>query len=329
MRALAYHRYGGPEVLGMAELPDPEPGPEEVLVRVRAAGVNPLDWRLRSGHLRPFLRASFPMVPGADLAGEVVTAGSAVRRFQPGDAIYAMLPPAAGGASAELARVPVDAAAGKPDNLSFEQAAAVPLAALTALQALRNLGRTAPGMRVLVNGGSGGVGHFAVQIARTLQAEVTAVASSRNQELLAELGAHHTVDYTERDFLDLGRQWDVIFDAAARRSFWECLPALSRRGVYVTTLPGGGPAFAWLATRVAGLVGYGKRASFVMVQGRGDELEELRQWIEAGRVLPRIDRTFPLEEGAAAQKESEEGHTRGKIVLTLADGTAERAGEAA
>lgn len=321
MRAAVYHRYGGPEVLGVRDLADPRPGPEDLLVRVRAAAVNPVDWKIRRGLLRLFVRPSFPMVPGSDLAGEVVEVGTEVDRFRPGDPVYAMLRPQEGGACAQLAAVPQDAAARKPESLSFEQAAAVPLAALTALQALRDHGKLAPGMSLLVNGGAGGVGHFAVQLGKILGAEVTAVASGENQELLRRLGADEALDYEREDFTALGRRWDVILDAVARYDFPRCSRALSRRGIYITTLPALRSGFHWLATRVAGLFGYGKRASFVVVSPRGDELGELARLADGGDpggdLRPVIHGTWPLEAIAAAHEESQTHHARGKIVIRI------------
>lgn len=317
MRAAVYRSYGGPEVLEITETEAPRPGDDQLLVRVLAAGINPADWRLRSGGLRPFASATFPMIPGSDLAGEVVEVGPEVVHFMTGDAVYGMRVPAAGGACAELAAVPASAAALMPDSLSFTEAAAVPMAALTALQALRDRGRVAPGMRVLVHGGSGGVGSFAIQIARSLEARVGAVASTAHQELLRELGAEETFDYTAEDFTLRDRVWDLVFDVVGNRTFSEVASVLSREGRYVTTRPSAGLFLAVFATRLAGLFGYGRRAASVMVEARGDELVELADRIDAGEIRPVIHRTYPLEEIARAHAESETGHAPGKIVVTL------------
>ena len=317
MRAAVYRHYGGPEVLEVTEIDAPRPGAEELLVRVRAAGINPVDWKIRSGSLRPFASATFPMIPGCDLAGEVIEVGSGVTRFRPGDAVYAMLEPAAGGACGEVAAVPESAAAHLPETLSFTEAAAVPLAALTALQALRDKGRVAPGMRVLVNGGSGGVGSFAIQIAHRLGARVTAVAGTGNQELLRELGAQEAIDYTAEDFTLRNQVWDLVFDAVGNRTFSEVASVLSPEGRYVTTLPTLGLFLGAFATRFAGLFGFGRRAFAVLVAARGDELEQLAEWIDDGEVRPILHRIWPLEEIARAHEESESGHARGKIVVRL------------
>jgi len=318
VRGALYERYGGPEVLEVRDLEPPRPEDDEVLVRVRAAAVNPVDWKIRRGSLRPFASARFPMIPGSDLAGEVLETGSAVTRFQPGDAIYAMLQPAVGGACAERAVVPADAAGGKPDNLSFEEAAAVPLAALTALQALRDKGRIAPGMRVLVNGGSGGVGSFAIQIAKRMETEVTAVASGRNLDLLRALGADRAIDYQREDFTRRQQVWDVVLDTVSTHPFREVAHVLSPEGRYIHLQPTPGGFLLVLATRLAGLFGFRKRAETLLVQPRGPELEELKEWIGEGHLRPVLHGVYPLNEIARAHTESESGHARGKIVLSLA-----------
>jgi len=320
MRAALYDRYGGPDVLEVREIEAPRPQDGQLLVRVWGAGVNPVDWKIRTGSLRPFAGATFPMIPGSDLAGEVAEVASGVSRFQPGDPVFAMLQPTAGGACAEQAVVAETAAARMPENLSFEQAAAVPMAALTALQGLRDKGRIAPGMRVLVNGGSGGVGSFAIQIAHALGATVTAVASGRHLELLRELGAEEAIDYTREDFTRRDQVWDLVLDTVSNRSFPEAARVLSREGRLVSLLPSPGRLLALVATRVAGCLGYGKRAELEVVRSRGDELDEIREWIEAGEVRPVIHASFPLEEIARAHAESETGHARGKIVVTLGAG---------
>lgn len=315
-RAAVYERYGGPEVLEVRETGIPRLRNDGLLVRVWASGINPVDWKLRNGSLRPYSSATFPMTPGSDLAGEVLEVGSRVSRFQPGDPVFAMLPPTTGGACAELAAVPAALAAPMPENLSFEQAAAVPLAALTALQALREKGRLAPGMRVLVNGGSGGVGSFAIQIAHRLGATVTAVASGPNLDLLHELGADDALDYTREDFTRSDRVWDLVFDVVSNRSFPAVARVLSREGRQVSLLPSPGRLFFLLATHTAGWLGYGKRVELESVQARGSELDEIRTWIEAGEIRPVLHGSYPLEDIALAQRESETGHPRGKIVVT-------------
>lgn len=317
MMAATYDRHGSAGVLRVRELPRPEPRDHELLLRVRAASVNPVDWKLRAGRLRPLVRVSFPMVPGCDVAGEVIEAGAQVSRFAPGEEVFAMLSPRTGGGSAQYVAVAERSTARKPSNLSWTEAAAVPLAALTALQALRNKGALDAGQRLLVNGASGGVGHFAVQLGKVLGARVTAVASTARQELLAELGADATVDYTREDFLDRGERWNVILDVAANRSFRQCRRALTSRGRYVSLLPRPGTYLSGLLTHLLGLLGYGRRAKTVMVRPRGTDLTYLAGLIEQGKLRPVVQEVFPLARIAAAHQESETGHAGGKVVVSI------------
>jgi NADPH:quinone reductase-like Zn-dependent oxidoreductase len=313
MKAVLYHRYGGPEVLEYADLPEPAIGDRQVLIKVHAAGVNPVDSRLRRGAPRiPFLR--WPRIPGVDIAGEIVRVGRSVTRFQPGEAIYAMLSPfSSSGGCAEYAAVPERAVARKPGKLTFEEAAAVPLAALTALQALRNQGRIARGHDVLINGASGGVGSFAVQIARVYGAEVTAVTSRHNMEFVQTLGANSVIDYASEDFTVSPSRYDLIFDAVGLRSFRTCQHALRPKGTYVSTLPKLSTVIRMMTGPLAG----GKQARVLTVRARGTDLEQLTTWIEAGQVRPQIDRILPLSKTAEAHAYSEGGHARGKIVIDV------------
>lgn len=310
MKAVFYRRYGGPEVLEYADIPDPVAGDRQLMVRVHAAGVNPIDWKLRSGSPRiPFLR--LPRIPGSDVAGEIVRVGSSVTRFQVGEMVYAMLSPFAGGGYAEYAAVPEGSAARKPANLTLEEAAAVPLASLSALQGLRNQGRIARGHTVLVNGASGGVGSFAVQIARACGAEVTAVTSRHNLEFTNALGATHVIDYASEDFTAARSRYDLIFDVVGNRSFHACRAALRPNGTYISTLPNLSAVFRMMI----GPLGGGKRARLVLVRARGTDLEQMTAWIEAGQVRPYVDRILPLSQAVEAQAYSERGHAKGKIVI--------------
>ncbi|MEW6325766.1 MAG: NAD(P)-dependent alcohol dehydrogenase [Nitrospirota bacterium] len=313
MKAILYRRLGGPEVLEYTEVPEPPIGDDQLLVRVHATAVNPVDWKLRQGKPRiPFLR--LPRIPGSDLAGEIVRVGRTVTRFRPGEAVYAMLSPFAGGACAEYAAVPERLAARKPTTLTFEEAAAVPLAALAALQSLRDHGRIARGQRVLINGASGGVGSFAVQIARIYGADVTAVTSKKNFEFAAgSLGANRVIDYATEEFTAAQSQYDLIFDAVAGRSFRECRAALRPRGIYVSTLP----AFSTVLRMMTGPFSGGKRARLLTVRSKSSDLEQLTAWIEAGQLRPHIDRVLPLSRAAEAHAYSESGHVRGKVVIDV------------
>lgn len=319
MRAAVYEGYGGAERLEIRELPEPRPADNEILVRVRATSVNPIDWRLRRGMLRPVMRLSFPFVPGCDLAGEVEAVGEAVEGLSAGDRIWAMVDPRRGGAAAQRTTVPAAGAARMPSTLSFEEAAAVPLVGLTALQVLRDKGKIFPGARVLIHGASGGVGSLAVQVARILGAgHVTGVASGGNRELLEELGVDEAIDYTAEEFTERDERWDLVFDAVGMSSFSRCAGSLTRRGVYVSTLPGPGLLLALLGSRALGVVGYGKRAEMLgMVQASGEDLATLATWVEGGRLRPVLERIVPLEEIRSAHEASEGGHTRGKIVVRV------------
>lgn len=316
MEAVLYRGFGGPEVLCMEELPRPVPRDHELLVRVRATSVNPVDWKLRQGRGRPFVRLSLPMVPGEDVAGEVVEAGAQVSRFTPGEAVFALLEPQRGGAAAQYAAVSERSAARLPASLSPEEAAALPLAALSALQALRDRGRVEAGSRVLVYGAAGGVGHLAVQIARALGGRVTAVAREPRLEALREL-AEEVVDREHEDFRDRDTGWDVIFDAVGRLSFREVMGSLTPRGRYVTTLAGPSGGVEWLGTRLLGLVGYRKRAELLRVRPRGTDLTYLGGLVEQGQLTPWIHATYDLADLADAHRQSEAGHVHGKIVVRV------------
>jgi NADPH:quinone reductase-like Zn-dependent oxidoreductase len=318
VRAAVIDRYGGPERFAIREVERPRPGSGQLLLRVRAAGVNPIDWKIRRGRMRLLLPARFPLVLGFDAAGEVEEIGPEVHRFAPGDAVFAHLASRHGGGYAEYALAAESAAAAKPVRLSFEEAAALPVAGLTALQGLLDRGELEPGDRVLVNGGAGGVGHFAVQIAAAHGAEVSAVAGPGNQDFLRELGARRALDYTREDFTVDEETYRLIFDAVGTRRFAECEPALAEDGTYVTTRVGPAIVLAGWKAAFAGLLG-GARRRPRMVRARpsGEDLEELARLVEQGRLHPVLQRTYELEEIRHAHAASESGHVRGKIVVRI------------
>ena len=325
MRAIVARGHGGPKVLRTEEVERPEARGKKVLMEVYATGVNPVDWRIRRGDLRPLSYLMPQRIPGRDVAGVVVEVGDEVRGFEVGDRVFAMLDGASGGGYAEYAVAGEDAIARMPENLSFEEAAAVPLAALTAVQAirdaLREVTRNAPHAcdtgelarrRVLINGASGGVGTFAVQFAKISGAVVTAVCSAESAALAGELGADHVVDYKEENFARHEERYDVIFDVVGNRSFGVCKRALRPAGVYVTTEPGPRNFLSQVATIPAQ-----RKARVVLVKPSGEHLSLLKQLFEAGRLRVVLDSVYPLEEVAEAHAHGEMGHARGKIVLRV------------
>jgi NADPH:quinone reductase-like Zn-dependent oxidoreductase len=274
-----------------------------VRIKVAAAGVNPADWRLRSGQFRIAMRLRLPFVPGSDIAGVVEAVGAEVHQFRPGDPVYAMTPAAQGGGYAERAIVAAEQVARAPQGISFAEAAGTPLVALTALQALRDKAQLRAGQRLLVYGASGGVGSFAVQIGKAMGAEVTAATSGRNRELVRGLSADEVLDYTRDDVAAARERYDVIFDAVNVLSFGKMRPALRPGGVMVSVNPiieQLSPA--WLA-RFRG----GRRLRSLFVQPSSTDLAQLAQWIAAGQVRAVLDRTYPLAEAAAAHMYSASG----------------------
>lgn len=312
MKAALYHRYGPPEVITIGEHPSPRLRRGWIRVRNRAAGVNPVDWKVRSGKLWFLSGPRFPKIPGGDFSGEILEVGAGVEDLRPGDRVFGLTVAYAGGAGAEELVVRASWAGRVPDGVPHVQAAALPIAGLTALQCLRDLGRVGPGSRVLVNGGSGGVGTFAVQLARLMGAEVTAVCSGRNAEMVRALGAHHVIDYTAEDPLDSG-PWDLFFDAVAATSYPRARASLAPRGVYVHTDPRG-KDFLWAALTA---LPPGRRARGFLVRPRRRDLEELVGMVADGRLRPVIEKELPLDEIVAAHAHLETGRARGKVVLRI------------
>lgn len=323
MKAYVYRNYGSPDVLRLEEVPIPVPGPGQVLVRVRAAGVNPLDWHLLRG--KPYLVRLVAGVArpketglGADLAGVVEAVGAGVTRFKPGGAVFGCAKPY--GAFAEYALAPESNLALKPASIGFDQAAAVPVAALTALQALRHKEYLGRGHRVLVNGAAGGVGTFAVQIAQLFGAQVAAVCSGHNEPLVRALGAERVFDYEREDFARAGELYDVVVDCVGNRSFKDCLRVLAPGGVCVIV---GGASGDWLGP-VARLLEGAVRARVLKQRFAGmlakvtePDLGFLREWLASGSLVAVLDRSYPLAEVPAAIRYLETGHARGKVVIQV------------
>ena len=311
MRAAVTEAFGGIDRIVVRDLPKPTPGPGEVLVRVRAAAMNPLDCKLREGTFRLIFRVKPPFVLGFDVAGEVEAVGPGVTRLRVGDAVFGEL--SRPGAHAEHAVGGEELLLPKPSRLSFEEAAAVPAAALSALQLLRDHARLREGQRVLLNGAGGGIGTFAIQIARAWGARVTAVASARNQALLRELGADECLDYAREDFAGREAAFDAILDLVPNRSFPQCRRALAPGGTYVTTLPGAGP-YLWRALTLLPLFG-GRRCRALMLVPKRRDLEEIARLVEAGKLRVVVGDVFPLDAIRDAHVRMQSGHARGKIVV--------------
>lgn len=313
MKAIAIRGYGSADVLQYEDLPQPKIKSDQLLVKVHASSVNPVDWKIRQGMLQLITGYSFPKILGFDLSGEVVEVGSGVTRFKPGDLIYGCLSVALGGAYAEYAAVPERVVAKKPTNMTHEEAASLPVAAGTALQALRDLGNIQPLQSVLVNGASGGVGIFAVQLAKIFGAEVTAVCSSKNFDLVKSLGADRLIDYKQQDFTQDAARYDIIFDAVAKESFSSCKEVLKPNGIYITTLP---TPDSFVQGALTALIP-GKKAKFILLNSNTEDFTYLKDLVEAGKMRTVIDRTFPLNELAAAHTYSESERTVGKIAIAI------------
>ncbi|WP_019505402.1 NAD(P)-dependent alcohol dehydrogenase [Pleurocapsa sp. PCC 7319] len=312
MKAIVIDRYGSANVLQYEEVEQPQIKPSELLVKVQGTSVNPLDWKVRRGMVKWLMNNKFPKILGADISGEVVQVGTQVTRFQPGDEIYASLS-SSSGAYAEFVAVSEKLAALKPTNLTHSEAGVVPLAALTALQALRNLGKIKSGSKVLINGASGGVGIFAVQIAKAFDVEVTGVCSQKNWELVKSLGCDRTLDYRQTDFTQDTIQYDIVFDAVAKSSFWQCRTILKPNGIYVSTLPTFSNLVAILSTAIFSK----QKAKFILFQANGQDLLYIKELIETGKLHPVIDRTYSLPELAQAHKYSESQRAVGKISIIV------------
>jgi NADPH:quinone reductase-like Zn-dependent oxidoreductase len=316
MKAFTYERYGPPETLRMAEVDQPAPEASEVLVKVLAASVNAADWHMLRG--KPlFSRATLGLlrpkrhILGVDVAGRVEAVGGGVTGFQPGDEVYANLLDHGYGGFAEHVAVPVDVVALKPANMSFEEAAAVPMAATTALQGLGHHGPLQPGQQVLINGATGGVGSFAVQLAKASGAEVTAVTSTGNLELVRSLGADQVIDYTNEDFTGTGRRYDRILDTVGNRSVRDLRRALAAGGKAAVT------GFTSVARLLAVSLRGGKDVATVQAHVTAKDLERLSELIEAGKVRPQIDRRYGFADLPAAIAYLEQGRARAKVVVGM------------
>jgi NADPH:quinone reductase-like Zn-dependent oxidoreductase len=324
MKAIAYEEFGSADVLELREVPQPDVKPGEVLVRVRAASPNPYDWHFMRG--MPYiarlagagLRKPKRPVLGSDMAGEVEAIGSEVTRFRPGDEVFGFV---RAGGFAEYVSAPEELLALKPANLSFQQAATVPLAALTALEGLRDVGEIRSGQKVLIVGASGGVGTFAVQIAKWYGADVTGVCSSRNLEMVRSIGADSVIDYTQEDFTRSGEKYDLIFQLAGTASPAACRRALTPRGRLVLSSGDSPGRFIGPIDRIMKAVllslFVGQTLRPLEAKPSSKDLQFLTELIEASSVTPVIDRTYPLSEAADAIRYLETGRARGKVVISV------------
>jgi NADPH:quinone reductase-like Zn-dependent oxidoreductase len=319
MKAIVYYKYGSPEILRCEEIEKPIAGDDEVLIELHAASVNPLDWHFLRG--KPMLlrigalRTPKYKILGCDIAGRVEAVGRNVKQFQPGDEVFGARRNMGG--FAEYCCVPEDTLAPKPAHISFEAAAAVPVAAITALQGLRDKGRIQPGRQVLIDGASGGVGTFAIQIAKSFGAEVTAVCSTPKLDIARSIGADHVIDYTREDFTNSGLRYDLILAANAYHSIFDYKRALNQNGIYVVA--GGGMGQMLQALTLGPFLSRigSKKMCFVGAKLNQKDLDFLKGLLEAGKIVPVIDRRYPLSEVPQALRYLEEGHAQGKVVITI------------
>lgn len=322
MKAIVFQEYGSPDVLKFKEIEKPMPKENEVLIKIHAAGMNAADWHLMRAS--PFLvrlmfgfrKANFEIL-GADVAGRVEAIGKNVKHFKPGDEVFGDLSLCSYGAFAEYVCATEDALVLKPTKISFEEAAAVPLAAVTALQALRTKGKVQPGQKVLINGASGGVGTFAVQLAKFFGADVTAVCSKSKIDLVRSLGADHVIDYAKENFTKNGHRYDLIVAANGYHNIFEYKRVLNPNGTYVMT---GGAGWQMFQAVVVGPFIPGKNMSALTQKPNQDDLNFLKDLLEKGEIKPVIDKRYKLKELPDAMRYLEEGHAKGKIVIQVNEG---------
>jgi NADPH:quinone reductase-like Zn-dependent oxidoreductase len=305
MKAVKMYQFGGPEVLKYEDADMPVPGPDELLVKVSAASINPIDWKYRQGHI-PNMKRTFPTIIGWDVSGVVVETGRLVTQFTKGDPIFARIETTESGAYAEYVVVRAAEAAYAPKSISLATAAAIPLAGMTAWAGLFEVGKLRAGMSLLIHGGSGGVGTFAVQLAKYAGAHVIATTSTTNIELVRSLGADEVIDYTKEDFSTKVHDLDFVFDTIAGDTQAKSWGLIKKDGMLVSTLGIDEKAAA----------ANGVRGKHFMLQSNGARLQEMGGLVDAGHLKVIIDKEYPLSETAAAHAESEKGHTKGKIILT-------------
>lgn len=313
MKAVIFNAFGDTSVLEITDIPRSPFGSQEIQVRIRATAVNPKDTFIRKGYMKHYTGAEFPQMLGFDYAGEVFACGAGVTDFQVGDAVWGMLDGWHGRTYAQYLAIEAAQAAYKPQSLSFNEAAALPLVASTALQAFRDEAQLQAGQRLCINGASGGVGSAAVQIARIMGAQITAVSRAENHEFLTELGADVCLDYREVDITQYDQKFDIFFDVFGNRRFEEVQPILEPQGVWVSTVLQPHVFASVAATKDS----QGQKAKLVIVRTSRSDLDTIRAWVESGQLRPIVHSVFPLAEIKTAHAQQETKHTRGKIVVAI------------
>ncbi len=312
MKKVIYETYGDADVLKVADFMVNEPADGELLVKVMAAGINPVDYKIRNGSLKFIYRAKLPRTPGGEISGIVEKTGSKQSKFKPGDKVYSMLPISIGGYS-EYITVNEDLIGLMPENISFNEAAGIPLAGLTALQALRDKGNIGKDMKVLVNGGSGGVGMFAIQIAKAFDAEVTAVCSEKNISFVKGFGADQVIDYEKEDFTRLNNKYDIVFDAVAKSSFDKCKSILKKeKSAFITTVP---TPPLMLRQIINPLVN--RKTFAILTKPQSKDLDFLTGLIQKEKLKTSIEKVYSMEEAAQAHRHIETGRVKGKLVIEI------------
>ncbi len=311
MKAILIRKYGGPDVLELAEVPAPEPKDDEVVIEVAATSVNPVDWLVRDGGATSFVKVQFPVILGCDLAGKIAAVGKNAKRFAVGDEVFAMMPHD-WGAHAERVALAEHLVVKKPAKLTMQEAAALPTVAMTALFGLRARGEVKAGEHVLVNGASGGVGMSAVQIAKALGATVTAVCSADSIELVKRLGADAVIDYKTTDFTTKDEKYDLVFDCVGNKPYSACTRVLRGRRVHLTVMPGVGTFLRQFINPICSV-----KVFALITRGDGEALAFIKSLVDEGKLKPIIDKVFPFAEVASAQEYSKAGRAKGKIILEL------------
>jgi NADPH:quinone reductase-like Zn-dependent oxidoreductase len=332
MRALVFKRYGGPDQVSFADIPRPVPEPDDILVQVHAAGLNPIDYKIRSGQMRPIVRFRLPATLGSDLAGVVVEVGPRVTRFKPGDAVFATIDRLRMGALAELAVVAENAAALKPAHLDFVQAASIPLVALTAWQALKDRAHVKPGHKVFIPAGAGGIGTVAIQLAKHLGAVVATTTSAGNVDLVRSLGADKVIDYKQQNFEDVLKDYDAVLDTLGGKSIEKSLQILRPNGMVVSIVGPPDAAFGrargmnfffvfllWLLSRKTHRLASkrGVHYSFLLMNPDGRQLADIGELFKLGSIRPVIDQVFPFDQAKDALAYLEKGRAKGKVVVQM------------